>query len=204
MGKGRAAREGSRQTRRVAWVPTLSAKGARALEVSHVRFRPECGKQEILHCFLLDCSGSMLAGRRLAQAKGLLVALFERIGHARDEVALVCFGGQRADTRFGPAIPRWWSERWLLPVGAAGGTPLLQGTRHARALLARAARRHPARQRWLWVLTDGRSAILPEKPQEADRTIVVDFESGAVRLGRCEKLAQAWGGICLSPDELLR
>jgi magnesium chelatase subunit ChlD-like protein len=185
-------------------VPTLAAKGARALDTSHLRFLPERSSERILHCFVLDCSGSMLAGRRLAQAKGLLVALFERIGHARDEAALVCFGGNRADTRFGPAIPRWWNERWLLPVGAGGGTPLLQGTRHARTLLARAARRQPAQQRWLWVLTDGRSATLPEKPPEADRTIVIDFEHGPVRLGRCEKLAQAWDGICLTPDDLLR
>ncbi len=145
----------------------------------------------------------MLAGRRLAQAKGLLVALFERIGQARDEVALVCFGGNRADTRFGPAIPRWWNERWLMPVGAGGGTPLLQGMRHARALLARAERRNSSQQRWLWVLTDGRSTGLPERPSEADRTFVVDFEHGPVRLGRCAMLAQAWDGVYLSPDDLL-
>ena len=188
--------------RRLAWVPTLAAKGARALDPSHLRFQPESARQATLHCFMLDCSGSMRAERRLARAKGLLAALFARIGHARDEAALVCFSGQRADTRFGPAIPRWWNERWLAPVGAGGGTPLVLGTRHARTLLARAARQHPAQQRWLWVLTDGRSTALPARPPEAHRTIVVDFESGAVRLGRCQQLAQAWGGVCLTPDAL--
>ena len=143
---------------------------------------------------MLDCSGSMLVERRLAQAKGLLVDLFEQIGRARDEVALICFGGQGADTRFGPAIPRWWNERWLLPVGGGGGTPLLLGARHAQTLLTRAARRRPAQQRWLWVLTDGRSTALPPKPSAADQTIIVDFESGPVRLGRCQALAQLWDG----------
>jgi magnesium chelatase subunit ChlD-like protein len=157
----------------------------------------------VLHCFVLDCSGSMLAGQRLALAKGLLAALFDRARSARAEAALVCFGGAGADVCFTPAVPRWWNERWLQPVGGGGGTPLAAGVSKAARLLECAARRKPAQQRWLWVLTDGRSRDVPIRPTEADQVVIVDFERGAVRLGRCEQLAQAWGAMRATPDDLI-
>ena len=157
----------------------------------------------VLHCFLLDCSGSMLAGERLALAKGLLIALFDRASAARCEAALVCFGGAAADLRFGPAVPRWWNEHWLQPVGGGGGTPFAAGMHRAAHLLERAARRKPAQQRWLWVLTDGRSSDTPIRPDEADQIVFVDFERGAIQLGRCAQLAQAWDAICVTPDALI-
>jgi len=157
----------------------------------------------VLHCFVLDCSGSMLAGQRLALAKGLLVALFDRASSARADAALVCFGGAGADVRFGPAVPRWWNERWLQPVGGGGGTPLAAGVKKAAQLLERAARRKPAQQRWLWVLTDGRSGEVPIRPVDADEVVFVDFERGAIRLGRCEQLALAWGATWVRPEALM-
>ena len=146
----------------------------------------------------------MLGERRLALAKGLLTSLFDRIGQARDEAALVCYSGSRAERRFGPAVPRWWNERWLQPLGGGGGTPLSAGLRSARQLLARAAARQASRQRCLWILTDGRSADRPPYPAEADRIVLVDFETGAVRLGRCEALARDWGAMYLRPEDLMR
>jgi magnesium chelatase subunit ChlD-like protein len=164
---------------------------------------PRAPRGGVLHCFLLDCSGSMLAGQRLALAKGLLVALFDRASKARADAALVCFGGAGVDLRFGPAVPRWWNERWLQPVGGGGGTPLAAGIRKAAQLLERAARRKPLQQRWLWVLTDGRSGDVPVRPGEADQVVFVDFERGAIRLGRCEQLAQSWGATCIRPEALI-
>jgi magnesium chelatase subunit ChlD-like protein len=157
----------------------------------------------VLHCFLLDCSGSMLAGQRLALAKGLLIALFERASSERSEAALVCFGGTGVDIRFGPAVPRWWNERWLQPLGGGGGTPFAAGVQQVAQLLARAARRKPLQQRWLWVLTDGRSSDLPARPDGADHIVLVDFERGAIRLGRCATVAQAWDAACVTPETLI-
>lgn len=145
----------------------------------------------------------MLTGQQLALAKGLLVAMFDQASVARAEAALVCFGGARADVRFGPAVPRWWSERWLRPVGGGGGTPLALGVRKAAHLLERAARRKPAQQRWLWMLSDGRSGDSPARPPIADHVVFVDFERGALRLGRGERLARAWGVTWCTPEDLL-
>jgi magnesium chelatase subunit ChlD-like protein len=145
----------------------------------------------------------MLGGQRLALAKGLLVALFDHASAARAEAALVCFGGAGADVRFGPAVPRWWNERWLSPVGGGGGTPLSAGIQRASRLLERSARRKPAQQRWLWILTDGRTHDTPVRPLDVDEVVFVDFEREALRLGRCEVLADAWGARRCTPEELM-
>jgi magnesium chelatase subunit ChlD-like protein len=174
-----------------------------ALCAGHLRFVREAPRGGVLHCFVLDCSGSMLAGQRLALAKGLLIALFDRASAARAEAALVCFGGAGADVRFGPAVPRWWNERWLRPVGGGGGTPLTAGVRRATELLERSARRKPGQQRWLWILTDGRTRDMPVRPLDLDEVVFVDFEREAIRLGRCEMLADAWGARCFTPEELM-
>jgi magnesium chelatase subunit ChlD-like protein len=188
---------------RIGWPRTLAAKRNQPLRASHLCYRPEESHGGVLHCFVLDCSGSMLAGDRLALAKGLLVALFDRARAERAEAALVRFGGTGAQVRFGPAVPRWWNERWLRPVGGGGGTPLGDGIDTAAQLLQRAARRRPGQQRWLWLLSDGRSSGTPTRPPSADQIVCVDFEHARVPLRRCAALAAAWDGLCVSADELI-
>ena len=189
--------------KRIDWPPTFAAMRQDALRAGHLRFVREAPRGGVLHCFVLDCSGSMLAGQRLALAKGLLIALFDRASAARAEAALVCFGGTAADVRFGPAVPRWWNERWLRPVGGGGGTPLAAGVQRATRLLERSARRKPGQQRWLWILTDGRTRDRPARPLDVDQVVFVDFEREAIRLGRCEALADAWGARRFTPEELM-
>jgi magnesium chelatase subunit ChlD-like protein len=189
--------------KRIAWPQTFAAMGRNSLRAEHLRFVRAAPRGGVLHCFVLDCSGSMLTGQRLSLAKGLLIALFDRASAARAEAALVCFGGAGADVRFGPAVPRWWNERWLAPVEGGGGTPLTAGVRRAAQLLERSARRKPAQQRWLWILTDGRTRDVPARPLDVDEVVFVDFEREAVRLGRCEVLATAWGARRLTPEELI-
>ncbi|WP_429257535.1 vWA domain-containing protein [Paraburkholderia sp. GAS334] len=198
-----AATHGSKPGRRIDWPSTLTAKRREHLTPAHLRFVREASKGGVLHCFVLDCSGSMLSGQQLALAKGLLVAMLDQACTARAEAALVCFGGMRADVRFGPAVPRWWNERWLQPVGGGGGTPLGLGISRASHVLERAARSKPLQQRWLWLLSDGRSGDLPLRPALADQIVCVDFERGAVRLGRCEQLARAWDALCCTPEDLI-
>jgi magnesium chelatase subunit ChlD-like protein len=171
---------------------TLLAKRNQALDATHLRFRREQGDSSALHCFVLDCSGSMLSGKRLALAKGLVVAMFDRAYRERAEVALVCFGGATAEVRREPGAAHWWNDRWLAPIGGGGGTPLALGVRTGANVLARAERRRPSQRRFLWLLTDGRSPETPTRPDAADHVVIVDFEHEAVRLGRCIKLAQSW------------
>ncbi|WP_454726590.1 MULTISPECIES: vWA domain-containing protein [Cupriavidus] len=188
---------------RVHWPRTLAAKGAGPLAPAHLRLRAQHAHAGVLHCFVLDCSASMLQGRQLALAKGVLLRLLQRAYQARAEVALVCFAGTHAEVRLQPARARPWSETWIRPIAGGGGTPLALGMRRAGELLARAGRRRPAQQRWLWLLSDGRSAEQPARPRWADAVMVVDFEQQAVALGRCQALAAAWHGDWLTARALM-
>lgn len=191
-----AARRATTQARGpgIAWPATLARKGRAPLHADHLRFLGRESACGTLHCFLLDCSASMLGGGRLARAKGFILACFDRAAAEREEAALVCFGAERAEVRFGPAVPRWWNERWVRPIGGGGGTPFALGVATAGKLLGRAKRRKPAQQSVLWIFTDGRSRELPAKPPIADRLVIVDCgpdTSAATR--RCVQLAHQWG-----------
>jgi magnesium chelatase subunit ChlD-like protein len=203
VGASSRRHSGGTPGKRIAWPPTLFAMRQDTLRAGHLRFVREAPLSGVLHCFVLDCSGSMLTGQRLALAKGLLIALFDRASAARAEAALICCGGAGADLRFGPAVPRWWNERWLRPLGGGGGTPLASGVRRAAQLLERSARVKPAQQRWLWILTDGRTGDEPTRPLDADEVVFVDFEQGSIRLGRCAALADAWGARRFTPEDLI-
>ena len=147
----------------------------------------------------------MLGGERLSRAKGLILACFDRASAERSEAALICFGGGRADLRFGPAIPRWWNERWIEPIGGGGGTSFSIGVESAAKLLERAMRLDAARERVLWVLGDGRTRDRPMRPQAADRIIIVDCEPGNIghtALGRWQQLAHEWDADYLRPEDI--
>ena len=157
-----------------------------------MRFRREEGDAGALHCFLLDCSGSMMSRKRLALAKGMVVALFNRAYRERAEVALICFGGTTAQVRREPGAAHWWNDHWLAPIGGGGGTPLALGVRTAANVMSKAARKKPSQRRLLWLLTDGRSPETPLRPADADQIVIIDFENEAVPLGRCSTLAASW------------
>lgn len=144
----------------------------------------------------------MLGGERLSKAKGWVLACFDRAAMERVHAALICFGGGRADLRFGPAIPRWWNERWVEPIGGGGGTSFEIGVAAATKLLDQAKRRNPAQECVLWVLGDGRTRDQPTKPRSADRVVIVDCEGSGAPLGRWERLAREWGAHYLRPEDI--
>ena len=151
----------------------------------------------VLHCFLLDGSGSMLAGGRLAQTAGLLRQLLQHVYQQRGQVAIVSFAGMRAAVHAYPTTARPTTSRavsnWLRTIETGGATPFAQGVGMAETLLRQAAQREPAQQRWLWLLTDGRSREWPAAPAHADVKVVIDCERQKIALGRCGELAEYWG-----------
>ncbi|WP_346776873.1 VWA domain-containing protein [Variovorax sp. RKNM96] len=153
-----------------------------------MRRRPLQARSGALHCFLLDCSASMRNDGNLARAKGLLLSLMEEAYQRRDHVALLCFAGEVVELRLPPRRASAWNNDWIAPIAAGGGTPLALGVQRADQLLAHSA----ARQRWLWLLTDGRSSESPARPEAADFACVVDFEAARMPLHRAQQLATRW------------
>jgi magnesium chelatase subunit ChlD-like protein len=181
------------------WPRTLMARGAEArLRPEHLRRRPQEARSGALHCFLLDCSASMLKDGKLARAKGVLVALMEEAYRRRDRVALLCFGGNTVELRMPPRRAGAWNDAWLVPIAGGGGTPLTLGVQQAGILLAK----HETAQRWLWLLTDGRSTESPARPVGVDVAMVVDFETDRIALAYARALAETWAVKYFRVDEL--
>ncbi|MDA8444013.1 vWA domain-containing protein [Paracidovorax valerianellae] len=171
------------------WPRTFIARGAATvLQRDHLRRQTAQARTGRLHCFVLDCSASMVASGALARAKGVLLALMEEAYRERDDVALLCFGGDGVQLRVSPQRAPAWSDGWVAPIGGGGGTPLDRAVSHAAQVLDGAR----GRQGWLWLLTDGRTREQPERPASAHTACVVDFDTARLALHRAERLARQW------------
>ena len=180
---------------------TLAERGGAPLDRRHLRRRDLVTAAAALHCIVIDASGSMVTGGRLARAKGIAAALADAAWQRRDDVAVLSFSGGRTVVHVLPGRARPRSGVRLAALGGGGGTSLARGIADADALLTRAARRHPHQVRWLWLLTDGRSTQEPERPHAAEHVRIVDLEGGRVVLGRNAALATRWGATHLPASD---
>ena len=171
----------------IAWLRTLVAKGPTALQLHHLRFQPRSKAVPQLHCIVLDTSGSMRPGGRLALAKGFAARLIEEAARAGDDVALLSFGGRGVELLVPPGPARAAGAARVRQCGGGGGTPLAQALAVAHGLLANSS--HAA----LWLLTDGRTLEQPATPRGAAHTVIVDFDDPKRPLGRCAAWAVRWG-----------
>ena len=171
----------------IAWLRTLVAKGPAALQSQHVRYQPRSKALPQLHCIVLDTSGSMRQGGRLALAKGFAARLIEEAARAGDDVALLSFGGRGVELLLPPGPARAAGAMRVRQCGGGGGTPLAQALAMAQSLLGRNARSA------LWLLTDGRTLEQPTSVPSAAQTVIVDFDDPKRPLGRCAAWAERWG-----------
>jgi magnesium chelatase subunit D len=130
----------------------------------------------------------------------------------RDRVALLAFHGEGVETVLAPARGLGRTRRALekLPVG--GTTPLAAGLEAACRLVRAERRRRPRQPIWTVLLTDGRANVgAPEAIHRRARDLaalgteclVVDTETGAVRLGRAAALARVLEATCLPLKSVL-
>ena len=177
----------------IAWLRTLLAKGPRALQRDHLRYQPQVLAVPRLHLIVLDTSGSMRQGGRLALAKGHAARLVELAARAGDHVGLLCFGGSGVELVLPPGPARAAGAARVRQCGGGGGTPLRQALAMADTLLAQAHRRESTGPAWLWLLTDGRTLEQPAAPRGADHAVVLDFDDRSPAIGRCAAWAARWG-----------
>jgi magnesium chelatase subunit D len=173
------------------------------------------GREGNLVLFVVDASGSMGSRSRMAAVKGAVLSLLLDAYQRRDKVGLVTFRGAGAEL----ALPPTWSVEAAaarlreLPTG--GRTPLAAGLLRAHDTLRLERVRDPQRRPLLVVVTDGRAtgARGGDHLGEARRAagllaaqgtaaVVVDCESGPVRLGLAGTLGTALGAQTLRLEEL--
>ncbi|MFF5475525.1 putative cobaltochelatase [Streptomyces achromogenes] len=171
------------------------------------------GREGNLVLFVVDASGSMAARQRMSAVKGAVLSLLLDAYQRRDKVGLVTFRGTSADVALPPtsSVDAAAARLETLPTG--GRTPLAAGLLKAHEVLRVERLRDPARRPLVVVVTDGRATGGPEPVALAGRaarlfaaeqvaSVVVDCESGPVRLGLAGQLAGELGGTAVTLDEL--
>ncbi|MCX4551870.1 putative cobaltochelatase [Streptomyces sp. NBC_01387] len=171
------------------------------------------GREGNLVLFVVDASGSMAARQRMSAVKGAVLSLLLDAYQRRDKVGLVTFRGKEADVALPPtsSVDAAAARLETLPTG--GRTPVAAGLLKAHDVLRVERMRDPSRRPLLVVVTDGRATGGPEPVALAARaarlheatgiaSVVVDCESGPVRLGLAGDLARHLGGSAVTLDEL--
>jgi magnesium chelatase subunit D len=142
-------------------------------------------------------------------AKGAALSLLLDAYQRRDRVALVTFAGEEARVALRPTGSVEVAQARLTDLPTGGRTPLGPGLRSALEIVRAAAHRDPDRRPVIVVVTDGRATSAGPSPA-TDPTgvaltaateiaaagieaLVVDAETGDVRLGLARQLAETMG-----------
>ena len=167
------------------------------------------GREGNLVLFVVDASGSMAARQRMSAVKGAVLSLLLDAYQRRDKVALISFRGGAAELVLPPTSSVDAAATRLADLPTGGRTPLSAGLLRAAEVLRVEAVRDPARRALVVVVTDGRHTSGPAPELAAAhlaRTgaafVVVDCESGPVRLGLAVRLGVQLGGLALRIEEL--
>ncbi|GGY01253.1 putative cobaltochelatase [Streptomyces anandii] len=171
------------------------------------------GREGNLVLFVVDASGSMAARQRMSAVKGAVLSLLLDAYQRRDKVGLVTFRGAAAEVALPPTSSVDAAAARLESLPTGGRTPLAAGLLRAHEVLRVERLRDPARRALVVVVTDGRATGGPEPVALAGRaarlfaaegvaSVVVDCESGPVRLGLAGRLAGELGGTAVTLDEL--
>ncbi|WP_055702180.1 MULTISPECIES: putative cobaltochelatase [Streptomyces] len=171
------------------------------------------GREGNLVLFVVDASGSMAARQRMSAVKGAVLSLLLDAYQRRDKVGLVTFRGTEAEVALPPTSSVDAAAARLESLPTGGRTPLAAGLMKAHDVLRIERLRDPARRPLVVVVTDGRATGGVEPVARAGRaarlfasegvaSVVVDCESGYVRLGLAGQLAGELGGTAVTLDEL--
>ncbi|MFI9718934.1 putative cobaltochelatase [Streptomyces sp. NPDC052396] len=171
------------------------------------------GREGNLVLFLVDASGSMAARKRMSAVKGAVLSLLLDAYQRRDKIGMITFRGTAAEVALPPtsSVDAGAARLRQLPTG--GRTPLAAGLLQAHEVLRVERLRDPSRRPLLVVVTDGRATggvePLPRARHAARllagqgiASVVVDCESGPVRLGLAAELGRELRGPVVTLDDV--
>ncbi|GIE74415.1 hypothetical protein Aph02nite_03650 [Actinoplanes philippinensis] len=165
------------------------------------------GREANLVLFVVDASGSMAARKRMTLVKTAVLSLLRDAYQRRDRIGMITFRGADADVVLPPTSSHEVGVQRLAALRTGGRTPLAAGLRAAAATIATERRRDPRRRPLLIIVTDGRATSGPDPLVLAPAlsgvaSVVVDCESGPIRLGLARKLAAALNADVMPLDHL--
>lgn len=164
--------------------------------------RPRRSKSGELWLIVVDASASTRRHQALMKAKGVLGSILMAAYQDRIQIALVQASGVGPSWRaLGKKPPKYVAE-WIENIDAGGGTPLKESLIEAKSFLNQRCLHYPHEKRRIFILTDGRIRDLPAVEFMNTACLLIDIESGPIRLGRAHPLATHLGATYVHIDTL--
>jgi magnesium chelatase subunit D len=190
-----------------ATLAAAATAGRRRILPPDLRESVHKGRESNLVLFVVDASGSMAARHRMRAVKGAVLGLLRDAYQRRDKVGLVTFRGTGAELVLPPTTSHEIAAVRLRELRTGGRTPLTAALTTAARTVRIHRLRDPHRRALVVLVTDGRHTSGPEPTAAAGllrgiATVVVDCESGPVRLGLARRLAVTLDAEYLRVDQL--
>jgi magnesium chelatase subunit D len=158
----------------------------------------------------------MAARKRMTAAKQAVLSLLVDAYQKRDRVGLITFRGERADLLLPPTTSVDLAERRLQSLPTGGRTPLAHALQIGMLAFERHRMNHPEDVPLFLVVSDGRAnvsvgsgdpaseilALAGEIRARGIQSVVVDTESGGMRVGVCRPMSEALGATYLPIEQL--
>ena len=184
----------------------------------NLRQKVRTSTADTLILFVVDASGSMAARARMAAVKGAVLSLLTDAYQQRDRVGVIAFRGTDAELILAPTRSVELAEKQLQRLPTGGRTPLAHALVLAHETLHRVQHDHPEQAILLVLLSDGKANV-PLSDTGGDSwgqtqsaagelakltvpALLLDTETGYVRIGRGRELADALGADYMPLDDL--
>jgi len=166
--------------------------------------------------FVVDSSGSMGAERRMSATKGAILSLLLDAYQKRDRIAMVAFKGNEACVVLPPTDSIDLGKKSLETLPTGGKTPLSAGLQAALKLIRQEKRKGSKNNSLMILISDGRGNvscgdgnafnealhICDEIRSSGIQSVVIDTESGFIKLGKMRELADKLDGKYFQMEQL--
>ena len=192
------------------------SQNAVLIEAQDIRDKVRESKSGSLVLFVVDASGSMGAQRRMVAVKGAVMSLLLDAYQRRDRVGMISFRGTSASLMLPPTNSVDLAQVHLADMPTGGRTPLSAGLFKALEVIETERIKDRDVLPLLVLLSDGRGNVALGADSPLDEayaaagiigedkipSVVVDTESGYIRLGMVQPVAEAMGAQYLKLEDL--
>ena len=192
------------------------SQNAVLIESHDIRVKLRESRSGSLVLFVVDASGSMGAQRRMVAVKGAVMSLLLDAYQRRDRVGMISFRGTSASLMLPPTNSVDLAQVHLAEMPTGGRTPLSAGLFKALEVIETERIKDRDVLPLVVLLSDGRGNVALGQDSPLDEayaaagiigddkipSVVVDTESGFIRLGMVQPVAEAMGAQYLKLEDL--
>lgn len=159
--------------------------------------------------FVVDASGSMGADKRMIAVKGAVLSLLIDAYQKRDKVGMIAFKDNSASVLLPPTSSVELAKKSLEELPTGGKTPLAAGLLTAYKVFKTEQTKDKKARMLMVLVSDGRmnvslsqgvdpfaeaEYIAREIKQAGIRSLVLDTETGLIRLGKMQQISETLSG----------